>query len=230
MLSKKKTKLIFVEAFILTLVIYLIAIISNGYLDNQRIEALDYELLNTTNSVYSLDISNNFVENFNIKNCTIQRNNIFSNYKSIKKLGTDLSNYGPLFLEENSKESELKQREYFLQQIKIFNIVNSYNQVCNNETIFPIIYFYNSFSTDLDKQSLILEQFYLNHENKTIVFSFDINFENESIINETKNLFSVKTTPFLILNNKTTRELLNENSVVNLNTITVEYKKFKGEI
>lgn len=231
MLSKKKTKLLFVEAFILTLLVYLIAIISNGLLDNQRIETLDFEILNTSNAIYSLDVSNNFVENFNITNCSVQKSNIFTNYKGIKKLGKDLSSYGPLFLEENSAETKIKEREYFLQQIKIFNLVNSYNQVCLNDTIFPVIFYYNSLSNTLDKQSLILEQFYLNHENQTIVFSFDINFENEAIITEVKDIFNITSTPFVILNNnKTTRNLADNDGLISLNTITVQYKKFKGEI
>lgn len=229
MLSKKKTKLIFVEAFILTLVIYLFATISNGYLDEKRIETLDYELLNSTNAVYSLEISNSFVSNFNIENCSLQKENIFTNYLVIKKFGKDLSNYGPLFLEENAKEGKLKEREYFLEQIKVYNNVNKYNEVCQNESIFPIIYFYNSKSTDLDKQALILEQFYFNKKNQTIVFSFDINYNNETILNEIKEIFDITQSPYLILNNKTTRDLLNENNIVNLNTISVEFKTFKGE-
>jgi hypothetical protein len=73
--------------------------------------------------------------------------------------------------------------------------------------------------------------FCLNGVKETIVFSFDINYEKEELLNIIKKDNNIVSTPYIIFENKTTRDVLHDDElVVSLNTITVEYKKFKGEI
>ena len=52
--------------------------------------------------------------------------------------------------------------------------IENYNGYCSDEKVIPVIYFYDSLNTNLDTQSLILEQFSINNKNSTIVFSFDV--------------------------------------------------------
>jgi len=228
MLSTKRRNLIFIEAAILTIIIYLLALILNGYLDTQRIETLDYEFINSSTIAYNLKVFNAFNKNINNSNCLIKKKLIFNSFKSIKKVGKDLSNYGKLFLSENEKISKLKQRQYFLNELDLYLEINEFNILCQDNKIMPIIYFFNSNNLDLDKQSLNLEQFYLNHINDTMIFSFDINYIDEPILEEIKLNKNIIFTPFIIINNKTTNNLVNKDKVVNINTLTLEFKKYFG--
>lgn len=230
MISKKKRNIIFIEAAILTTIIYLFALVLNGYLDNQRVEELDYNLINASINFDNIIIAQRFYQNFNTTNCEIEKEFITNNFKNLKVIGTDLGNFGSLFLEKNKNISLLKQRDYFLKQISLYDLTYKYNQNCQNQTIIPIIYFFNSKNTQLDKQALILEQFARNYQNKTIVFSFDINYEDEPLLNSIKNRYNVTFSPFLIIGNKITRNLNNENLIVDINAITIEYKRLRGEI
>ena len=228
MLSTKRRNLIFIEAAILTIIIYLLALILNGYLDTQRIETLDYEFINSSTIAYNLKVFNAFNINIDNSNCLIKKKLIFNSFKSIKKVGKDLSNYGKLFLSENEKISKLKQRQYFLNELDLYLEINEFNILCQDNKIMPIIYFFNSNNLDLDKQSLNLEQFYLNHINDTMIFSFDINYIDEPILEEIKLNKNIIFTPFIIINNKTTNNLVNKDKVVNINTLTLEFKKYFG--
>lgn len=231
MLTPKRRNIIFVEAAILTIAIYFFAIIFNGYLDTQRIEDLDYNLANSSVSLYNIEVSESFFENFkDDSNCKDRKKFIFDSFGNLKTIGKDLTNYGKLFLKSNIEHSKLRQREYFLRELLLYKKVLDYNEDCSEDKIVPVIYFFDSLSTELDKQSLILEQYYMNHENKTIVFSFDINFENEPILEEIKDSYDITSYPFIIIGNKTTRDLENNNGVVGLNTISIEYLRYIGEL
>jgi len=230
MISKRRRNFIFVEAAILTFVIYFFAILANGYLDEQRIDEINYEMFNSSLSYDALVVSHNFYDSLNISDCEIQKRFIFDNFDNFKEVGKDLSNYGQLFLKSNENISKNKQREYFLDEIALYIAVEEYNEVCEDERVVPIVYFFNSLNTNLDKQSLILEQFALNNENKTIIFSFDINYEDEPLLIDIKNRYNITFSPFVIIGNKTTRDLANDNLVVSLNTVSLEYKKIRGEI
>ncbi len=231
MLSKRRRNLIFIEAGILTLIIYFFALILNGYLDNQRVEVLSTEFANMQLTTEGNLVEDRFYETFNLSyDCEIKKRNIFDKQKTIKQIGTDLSNFGQLFLEKNKEVSLNKQREYFLEEIELYLQVQDYNKICEEDIIVPVIYFFNSLNTQLDKQSLILEQYSLNHKNETIIFAFDINYENEPLLIKIKNKYEATYSPFVIIGNKTTRTLQNNNGIVDLNTITIEYKKIRGEI
>ncbi len=234
MISKKRINIIFLEALLLTLIIYSGAFFFNNYLDSQRLNQLNNNFENSKLNFYSYQISNIFFENFNKdsneKICKIQKKFIFNNFLVLKELGLDINNYGQLFSEGNKNYSLNKQRKYFLDQLSIYRIVLNYNKLCKNQTIIPVIYFFNGKDNNLDKQSLILKQFSLNNINKSIIFSFDINYEDEPLLTNIKKKYNITFTPFVILNNKTTRNMKNENLIIDLNTIAVEYKKARGEI
>lgn len=229
MLTKKRRNLIFLEAFILTTVIYFFAIVINGYLDEQRIDELDYKITQSSLDFESMVIIENFFSQIEKNNCELKKEYIYKNFQDLKKIGTDLSNYGQLFLKENANLSLNKQREYFLEELALYRTVIDYNKICE-EDIVPILYFFNSKSVELDKQSLILEQFTLNHKNETVVFSFDINYKDEPLLEMIKKDYNVTYHPFIIINEKTTTNLLSEDGVVSLNTLTIEYKKMRGEL
>jgi len=229
MLTKRRRTLIFIEAGILTFVVFLLSILSNSYLDDKRFDDLNEKLLE---GAIESDLSfteNEFYSTFEIENCVARKANLYSQFQNIKKLGTDITNYGQLTLKINEEVSKNKKRDYFLDELRLYGDVLQYNGDCEDKVL-PVLYFYNGLSTSLDKQSLILEQFSLNKKNQTLIFSFDYFIDDEPILNNFKEDLNVRSTPFIFINGKTTNELSQVNRVVSLNTLTIEYKKFKGEI
>lgn len=230
MLSKRRRTLIFIEAAILTIAIYLFSIVANGYLDELRVNTLNEKILEKSLEEDSYLIGSYFYNSFDVNSCDFRKNKIFSSFEELKELGTDLTNYGSLFLDSNEGLSKLKQRKYFQDQLELYEQVLDYNFDCENE-LFPIVYFYNGLSTSLDKQSIILDQFSLNNKNKTVIFSFDYFFENEPNLEILKKTYLVSNPPFIIFNqNKTSNSLKGSDGLVSLNSIAIEYKKFRGEI
>ncbi len=229
MLSKRRRNLIFVEALVLTIFIYLFAVIINGYFDDSREETLNKVFYSSELKMETYYALNDFLF-LNNMSCETGKNLLFDREESLKSVGTDLTNYGKLFLDINLNKSLIKERKYYLDELELFSLANEYNELCDDK-IFIVLYFFNGFSTSLDKQSLILDQFSLNNENKSMIFSFDINYEREALVNIIKNKYNVNFVPFIIIGNKTTREFEHDKDlVVDINSITIEYKKFKGQL
>lgn len=230
MISKKRRYLLFLEAAIITLLVYSSAILVNDHLDEMRTDSLNYEFANSTLAFQGMLTSSDFLSAFNQSNsCEVEKDYIFRLFPQLKDIGTDLSNFGKLYLRQNENFSLTKQREYFLQQLSLYRTVLEHNKNCE-DNIVPVLYFFDSTDPSLDKQSLILEQFSLNHRNKTIVFSFDINYNKEPLLEYLKDKYNVSSAPFIVIGNKTTRDLKNNNGLVSLNTVTLEYKRIRGEI
>ncbi len=222
MISKRRRNVLFLEAFILTITIYLFAVVGNQFLDDRREAFIDNEIQNFQIISDSALASSFFYSNIGIENCERFGEQIFNQQELLKEIGADISNYGKLFLDRNENLSLLNQRKFFLDELLLYSQVQEYNKICLNETIVPVLYFFNGKSNLLDEQALILEQFFLNHKNKTIIFSFDINYEDEPLLNLVKQNYNVSFVPFLIIGNETTRSLVGR-GVIGLNRLTVEY-------
>jgi hypothetical protein len=228
MLSKKRRTLVFFEAGILTLIVYLFSIMANSYLDTERFLDINQKLLAGSIDSDTLYSQNQFYSTFEISNCNTRKEQIYSQFKNLKKLGTDITNYGQLYLEKNKETSDLKKRTYFLDQLKLYGEILQYNYYCEDK-IMPIIYFYNGLSSQIDKQSIILEQFSINNKNKTIILSFDIFSENEPILNNIKSIFNISFTPFILINNKTTKDFITSENIISLNSLDIEYNFFSNQ-
>ncbi len=222
MLSRKRRNLIFIEALILTLTVYSLAIIVNQSLDNHRVIDFDYNIQNTQMHFKGLIMSEQFQKEFNITNCTYLKKHMFNNYQFLKNIGTDLSNYGQLFSKSNINLSYNRQREYFLDQLSLYIYVHNYNIKCENDEIIPILYFFDSLSTQLDTQSLLLEQFAIDNKNKTIIFSFDINYNREPMLNMIKNKYNINSAPYIVIGNFTT-DNIGENGYISEERLYTAY-------
>ncbi len=214
MLSRKKRNFIFFEAAILTLIIYLIAFFSNALLDKYRESELNNAVLSS-----QISLGSSLVESMlNNVDCEAAKKSLVLGYKDIKKLGDELTDYGPLIRNDNL--TAIKRKEYFLKEAELLIKVMKYNKNCPH--IVPVIYFYTP-SGSIDKQSLILEQFWLNHKNNTFILPFDYTF-SEPVIKYLINYYKVTSTPFVVIGNYTTRDL-GENGLVSLNSLTIAYSK-----
>lgn len=227
-MSKKRRNFIFLEAAILTLIVYILALLMNAYLDVHRIEDLDSQLKKSEPFFSPSNPSNQFFSLVLDRNCSYAKDFIYDRYIEVKNVGTNLENYGKLISKRNKNFSEVKQRQYYLDQLALYNLAKKYNKKCGRKEIIPVIYFFDGKSTSLNKQGFIMEQFYLNHKNSTMILPFDINFDKEPVINQIKNEYNIKNAPFVIMGNKTTRDFGSE--VVSLGEISLEFLRQRGEL
>lgn len=233
MLTKKRRNLIFLEAGILTLLVYIFALFFNFYLDDLRINDIEDKISKSEIFLDPFSSGDYFFNLILSEDCENSRLFLNERHSEIKSVGISLRDYGGLFSEINFNQRENIERKYYLDQLQMYEWVDRYNSACINESkkpIVPVIYFFDGLSSDFDRQSILLEQYSFNQENETIIFSFDYYFNSEPILDMIKNEYQVSSPPFVIIGNKTTRNLGDNNNIISINALTVEFMRIRGEL
>ncbi len=226
MFSKKEVKLLLLESLLIVIALYTLIFLATDWLDQERITDLESKLYESSLKQESRNVMDNYFQTLGDDNCRVMKESIQEEYEFVKDFQTDVTRYVMTGLGRNEPYYSIKKREYTLNQLNLLVKTNRYNEVCE-ETIYPVIYFTEGEDTGIDTQGLILEQFYEDTDD-IIILIFDNNYEDEELLNELRKFYSVDRAPFIIFNNKTTREFTN-NEVVNLRTLKEEYNKVKEE-
>jgi hypothetical protein len=230
MISKKRRNLIFLEAFLLTFLIYLLSFVATDFLDDKREEELKLQIAESEVIFDSAFTSSFFFEFLLDESCNSSKTAILDQYVELKSVGKGFQSYSGLFLEMNEKSLKSKQRNYYLNQILLYNYVEIYNNRCEEE-VTPVIYFFDG-SQDFDRQSLVLEQFALNNKNETIILSFDYDFEDENLLNKLKEKYEVNKPSYLVIGNITSNNIYFPEGLdyYDLNTINLAFMRARGEL
>lgn len=106
----------------------------------------------------------------------------------------------------NPEILDLKQY-YSLLQIKHWLYMGKIKNSCDSD-VNLILYFYSNHDcADCDKQGIVLTSFRKSHANNTFVYPLDVNI-NDPSINALKQIYSVNSTPAIVLNDKIFHEFL----------------------
>ena len=181
MISKKARRLLFVEAAIIITIIYITIIGITAILDNYRINELDNQIQTYNLAHESFVASKKFYDSLGITNCEFSKKHIFNEYEEIRELSISVASYKNRILKMNEELHNLKKREYLIAQAENYNKVNTHNQICTQK-IHPILFFIDGDEIGFNQQALILQQFALENEDKVIIYTLDMNFNDEPII------------------------------------------------
>lgn len=222
MLSTDDIKLIFLESVLVVISIYFCLFFLTDVLDDYRIEDVESQLRESRLEHDSSVLSEEFSQAFGNSTCTLRKQEIMQEFNGLEGVGEEINRYTLRGLGRNLEPYSVVRRSYFLTQLELLNSVYTYNDRCDDE-IFPVIQFVDAESDTMDRQGLILEQFYTTRDD-VIVVVFDISFDDEEIVNELRDYYSVEETPFIVAGNKTSRNLT-ESGRVSLETLENEYER-----
>ena len=190
MIRKKARRLLFVEAAIFILIVYILVISITLILDEIRINELDAQIKKQGIKHEAFLASNIFYEAMGKTNCEFSHKYIFDEYDDIKELSINIASYKNRILTRNEKYHDLKKREYIIAQVENLNKINKHNDVCEKK-IRPIFYFIDGDIIGFNQQALILQQFGMNHQEEIIIYTLDINYDDEPIIKALLELYNV---------------------------------------
>lgn len=227
MLSKRRRNLVFLEAGILTLCVYFIALLINYSLDDLRINTLEKGLQESSLQSESSKLFQFYLDSQEIFSCDVMKKNIALEARELKNFANDLNNFGFLFSEKNEDVAKIKQREYYISQTELYFEILNYNDVCEDRII-PGLYFFDAFDVTFDRQAVAVESMVLNSQNNSVFFTYDINFEQEPIVEALMDKYEVTFYPFVVLGNMTHHEFGRD--LITVERLTAEFKRQRGEI
>jgi len=205
MISNKDRKLIFIEAGIVIILVYLFIMGLTYVLDEFRIKELDKQVQIYTLKHESFLAMNSFYDAEGKTNCEFSKKYIFQEYEEIKELSTDLSSFKNRILSSSESKHNIKKRQFLMAQAENFNKISLHNELCENK-IYPIFYFIDGDLTGFNQQALLLQQFSLSHKNEIIIHILDINYKDEIIIKLLLNLYQIENHNTVIFGNLSNKE------------------------
>ncbi len=223
MIKKKARRLLFLEAAIFILIVYILILGTTLILDELRIKELDTQISKQGMKHEAFLASNTFYEAMGKTNCEFSHKHIMDEYDDIKELSMNIASFKNRILPRNEKYHDLKKREYIIAQTENLNKIKKHNELCEKK-IRPIFYFIDGDIIGFNQQALILQQFAMNHRDEIIIYTLDINYDDEPTIKaliETHNVTRHNTIIFGELNNL-------EGGQINIGTLTQELNRQIG--
>lgn len=181
----------FLEAGIFLLIIYLLIIGITFVLDTWRINELDKQINTYTLKHESFLATNSFYEVMRKKDCNFSKTYIFNEYADIRELSINIASFKNRILSTNEKLHDIKKRDFIIAQAENLNKIQKHNDVCENK-IYPLFYFVDGDVIGFNQQSLILQQFAMNHKEDIIIYTLDINYDEEPVIKFLLDIHKVK--------------------------------------
>ena len=184
MLSKKKRNLIFLEAFMLLLVVFLLNNIINFYLDEKRENDFDNYVLDSDTQNFiqlsSLKFSENF-KNSNENYCDDSKEMLIININKTKDLIENFDRYNNLFNFNNKQNSLYLREEIYINQFDLYTKLKNYNEKCFEEFIY-FLFFIDSEEEDIDTRQFLIFKSFEKENNNSIVMVFDKEHYNKFYI------------------------------------------------
>ena len=181
MIKKKDRRLLFIEAGMFLIIVYLLILGITLLLDTWRIKELDNQIAEYTIKHQAFLAANSFYDVMGKQDCDFSKKYIFEEYDDIKELSINVASFKNRILTRNEPQHDLKKREFLIAQAENLNKIKKHNDLCEKK-IFPIFYFVDGDVTGFNQQSLLLQQFAMNHKDEIIIYTLDINYKDEPII------------------------------------------------
>ena len=193
-------------SFLLTILIFSLAVIISYALDFVRIDEILYTMNDYKLSTDSYLVENEFIEVFGGDKCEILKPRLGYLKKEIEDVGDDLSKYGQKSFFKKRDYDYLK-RKYFLLELKLYDLITELNKNCRNKYT-TILFFYEIDDDISERQGYILTDLTKEYPAQIVVFSFDKDYEDEPSLKLIKLKYNITSAPTIIINNKIKLEKL----------------------
>lgn len=203
MMDKHKTVL--VGSLILTIVIFLLGVGINYFLDFMRVDEVSKVMSNQELKTESFLLDSEAAELFSLDKCNRLNSRILELKKSTHKVGIDLSNYGVLSYFKK-KDFDYLKRKYFLLELQLNSLITEFNKQCDSVYV-PVLFFYKIDDPVSERQGFILEDITREYNNQVAVLSFDIDYADEPLITHLVNKYNITSTPSVIIGNNVFRDI-----------------------
>ncbi len=210
MLTSKEIKMTFIEAFFLVLIIYILSIFLNGFLDDLRSKQIE-------NTIIEIEIENQlflanriFYDTFSNYDCNFKKQDIINQINKTRIANQEFYKYESLILNFNKINIEDSKTKLYLEQISLLDKINQYEIMCEKDIFMPIIYFFDgSEESNFMKQLVIFKSIEDKNQNDTIVFYFDVKFtlQTKLIIQKLQKQYNLSYYPSYVVG----ETLLNKN-------------------
>ncbi len=185
------------KASLATLLLIAVGFLVGLQVDDARGSYLQDQLKESDLRMQNFIVTQNYLDESSNNYCRLVENQIPDLSRENTKIGQNLQSFSGKSL-SNKQEYRYLVRKYYVNQLRLYNVLNEYNDRCGKNTTL-IFYFFDD-SIDSQRQGSVLTEYYREIDNSTYIFSFNLEKDRSSVMEMLRNDYQVEDGPSIVIN------------------------------
>lgn len=190
------------RAATVTVTILLIGFLVGMQLDDMRTSYVEDRISEASVNTQTIMAVQNYLqssENY----CQLVREEIPDLGRNNAEIGTSLQQFSSKGV-SNQERYKVLRRKYYVSQLRLYNMINSYRDQCDNDMDSILFFFDGDISSQ--RQGAVLTEYRQDVDNSTNIFSFNLEVEKSKVLDVLKSDYNVTDGPTIVINgNQTNR-------------------------
>ncbi|MFH0831324.1 MAG: hypothetical protein V1886_00440 [archaeon] len=215
----------YATAFVFTCLIFIIGIFVGNFFSDGRVDYLKDLAYQQQLDYRSLELQSLYISSFEISNesCLAFKKVL---ERSLEDVASAQSKVEMYMRQENDKRYTDIKREYSMAQIRYLLLDKKLREICNFDTV-PLLYFYSDRECPgCNPQGTILTYLKEKIKDKLLIFSLDVDFADEPLIDLFEVRYNVTEVPSILINDTLHEGIILKEDI--LNEICNLYKTAPG--
>lgn len=188
------------RAAAVTVVILLIGFLVGMQLDDMRTSYVDERISETSVNTQTIVSVQNYLESSE-NYCQLVREEIPDIGENNAEIGTSLQQFSSKGVSNTGRYKDLR-RKYYVSQLRLYNMINSYRDQCDNE-MDSILFFFDA-DIPSQRQGAVLTEYSQEVDNSTNIFSFNLDVDKSQVLDVLKSDYNVTDGPTIVINGNQT--------------------------
>lgn len=189
------------KATLLTALVLGAGILIGLQVDDARGNYLEDQLKQSDLRMQNFIVTQNYLDESSRNYCRLVENQIPDLSKENTRIGQNLQSFAGKSL-SNDEGYKYLVRKYYVNQLRLYNVLNEYKDRCGKNTTL-IFYFFDD-STESQRQGSVLTEYYREVDNSTYIFSFNLEKDESSVLRMLQDDYGVDNGPSIVLNGEDT--------------------------
>jgi len=189
------------KASAVTLVVLMLGTVTGLQMDNARTQFLEDRLEETNLQTETFLVTQSYVEDSSRNYCRVIEEQIPDIADKNAQIGQDLQSFSSKSISSDQDYDNIKQR-YYINQLKLYNMLKNYKNRCNAD-INLVLFFFDS-SADSSRQGAVLTNYREKVDNRTYVFSYNLETDESTVLDILVADYSVEEGPTIVFNGNQT--------------------------
>lgn len=208
-ISKEK----YILAFIFSSLIFVVGVFVGSLLSNERVNYLKDVAYKQQLDYESLELQSLYVSSVELKNesCSAFRKILDKSLNDVAQAQSKVELY--MRQREDNRYNDIK-REYSMAQIRYLLLDKRVREICKFDTV-SILYFYSDKQCqDCSPQATVLTYLKEKIKDKLLIFSLDVDFSEEPLIDLFEAKYNVTEVPSIVINETFYSGLMNKEDIL----------------
>lgn len=188
------------RAATVTVVVLLIGFLVGIQLDDMRTSYVEDRISEASVNTQTVMAVQNYLESSE-NYCQLVREEIPDMGENNAEIGTSLQQFSSKGVSNEGRYKVLR-RKYYVSQLRLYNMINSYRDKCDNDMNSVLFFFDGDISSQ--RQGAVLTEYRQDVDNSTNIFSFNLEVEESQVLDVLKSDYNVTDGPTIVVNGNQT--------------------------